>query len=232
MRLEGGIYINQNGLSQSIRAMHMQTELMGIAAKNVTGFDKIGYQRQEPVVSSFSEYIGIHGISEATNDEIGRIFVTNYPLDCALATKGYFQLQNQDGSIKLSRDGRFHLNKDGELLGSSGENVLSIGGEKIILEKLPKDITDLKITPDGKIGVYDTEKRKMIYETQLSVVTSEGSVIPNPDIKQGHLEASNVSIQQEYFEMVPVRRNFEANRQMFMLQSSLLSTAIQQLGNS
>ena len=74
--------------------------------------------------------------------------------------------------------------------------------------------------------------KKMIYDARLSVVTAEGSVIPTPDVKQGYLEYSNVAIQQEFFEMVPIRRNFEANRQMFLLQSSLLSSAIEQLGGS
>ncbi|MBE7705923.1 MAG: hypothetical protein E7Z91_01570 [Cyanobacteria bacterium SIG30] len=230
MRLEGGIYINQSGLSQSIRAMHMQTELMNIASENVTGFDKIGYQRHEPVVSSFSEIIGIHGISRAIDDQVGRIFNTNSPLDCAIATKGYFQLLNKDGSIKLTRDGRFKINKDGEIIGLNGENLLSVGGEKIKLSVIPEEAEDIKITSDGKIGVFDPKTRKMQYETKISVVTSEGAVIPNPDIKQGYLEASNVSIQQEFFEMVPVRRNFDANRQMFMLQRSNLSRAIQELG--
>ena len=146
--------------------------------------------------------------------------------------KGYFQLLNKDGSIKITRDGRFHLNKDGELLGSQGENVLSVGGEKIKLTNLPDKLEDIQITTDGKIGVFNPKTRKLEYETKLSVVTAEGSAIPNPDIKQGYLEASNVSMQKEFIEMVPIRRNFDANRQMFMLQSSNLSNAIQQLGGS
>ena len=232
MKLQGGIYLNQSGLSQSIRAMHLQSELMSIGMDNVTGFDKVGYQRKEPVVSSFSELIGIHGLSTAIDDQVGRIFNTENPLDVAIAHKGYFQLLQKDGTIKLTRDGRFEINKDGELLGVNGGHVLSIGGEKIKLQNIPEESKDVRITPDGKISIYNEKTGKLNYETQLSVVTSEGMVIPNPDVKQGYLEASNVSMQREFFELVPVRRNFDANRQMFMLQSSTLSRAIQELGGN
>ena len=57
MRLNAGIFLDNNGLTTSIRAMHLQSELLGIRNENVGGFDKIGYQRREPVVSSFTEFI-------------------------------------------------------------------------------------------------------------------------------------------------------------------------------
>ena len=67
MRLNGGINFFENGMTVNIRAMHLQTELFGILNENMTGFDKVGYQRKDPVVSSFSEYIGVHGLSTAVD---------------------------------------------------------------------------------------------------------------------------------------------------------------------
>ena len=58
MRINGGIRYMERGIDLSIRAMQVQTELMSIANENVNGFDKIGYQRQEAVVSSFTEFLG------------------------------------------------------------------------------------------------------------------------------------------------------------------------------
>ncbi len=232
MRLEGGIYYSEDGLSQSIRAMHMQTELMSINAENVTGFDKTGYQRKESVVSSFSEIIGVHGISTAIDDKVGRIIQTNYPLNVALAQKGYLQLMERDGSIKLTRDGRIRMDKDGFLLGVEGQNILAAGGEKLRLNTMPEKLEDIKISQDGTVNVYNPKTGKMENNGRISVVSSEGAIIPNPDIKQGYLEASNVSLEREFFEMMPVRRNFTANYQMFLIQSSNLSKALQQLGGS
>ena len=50
----------------------MQMDIMGIFGENVIGFDKIGYQRKEAVISSFAEYIKNSGadIIGLTNFEV------------------------------------------------------------------------------------------------------------------------------------------------------------------
>ena len=72
MRLNAGIFFDNNGLTTSIRAMHLQSEILGIRNENVGGFDKVGYQRKEPVVSSFTEYLGVNALSTTLDDKIGR----------------------------------------------------------------------------------------------------------------------------------------------------------------
>ena len=52
----------------------------------------------------------------------------------------------------------------------------------------------------------------------------------NPDVKQGFNEHSNVLIQNEILAVKPVMRNFEANRQIFLMESSNLQKVISQLG--
>ena len=126
MRLNSGIFYNDKGITQSIRAMHLQSELIGISNENVGGFDKIGYQRKEPVVSSFAEFLGVHALSTTKDDKIGRIGLSENPLDIALANKGYFQTETANG-IKLTRDGRFKIGSDGSLLTLENANVLSVG---------------------------------------------------------------------------------------------------------
>ena len=59
MQINGGVRFCEQGIKASIRAMHVQSEVLGMINKNVAGFDKVGFQRREPVVSSFTEYIGI-----------------------------------------------------------------------------------------------------------------------------------------------------------------------------
>ena len=133
MYLQGTVSTSQRGLHDSISAMHLQMELMGIGNANVQGFDKVGYQRKDPVVSSFAELIGIHALSEAVDEQVGRIVETAQPLDLAISNKGYFQILNKDGSIELTRDGRFKLNEKGELLGLEDQKVLTQGGSPIVL---------------------------------------------------------------------------------------------------
>ncbi len=230
MRLQGGIYLNQDGLSQSIRAMHLTTEVFGIVSENVTGFDKIGYQRKEAVVSSFAETIGIHALSKSVDDQVGRILQTKNPLDLALNNKGYFQTQQQDGSIDLTRDGRFVLNKNGELVSLQGLNVLDDAGMKIKVPFFPRQLDDIKIDPTGKMSIFNPDTQKLDHFGTIGVVSSDGAIATSVDVKQGYTESSNVSLQQEFMELVPWRRNFDANRQLFVLQNNNLSRAIQELG--
>ena len=72
----------------------------------------------------------------------------------------------------------------------------------------------------------------MEYVDTIGVVSSDGGVVLEPNMKQSCLEYSNVTMAQEFMEMVPLRRNFDANRQLFMLQNNALSKAIQQIGGS
>ena len=63
----------------------------------------------------------------------------------------------------------------------------------------------------------------------MSVVSQDNVAVVNPDIKQGYTEYSNVALQQEFMGALPLIKNFDANRQMFLINSNNLSTAISKL---
>ena len=231
MKLRGEINFFENGLTTSIRAMHLQTEMLGIINENYNSFDKVGFQRKEPVVSSFAEYIGTHALSTAVDDSIGRIGHSNNPLDLAIANKGYFQYQSPDG-IKITRDGRFKLDKDGNLLTLENAHVLANDGTPIKLPVVPEKLEDVKVYKNGDVKVFNKATNQLEYDGTLSVVTNQGVAVLDPNIKQGYNEYSNVSLNTEILQIIPVRRNFDANRQLFIIQNNNLSKAIQSLSSS
>lgn len=231
MKLNGGVNFFENGLTTSIKAMHLQTEIFGVINENYNSFDKVGYQRKDPVVSSFSEYIGIHGLSTAVDDSIGRIGHSSQPLDLAIANKGYFQYQSPDG-IKMTRDGRFKLDKEGNLLTLENFRVLANDGTPIKLPVLPEKLEEIKVFKNGDIKVFNKATNKLEDAGTLSVVTNQGVAVLDPNIKQGYNEYSNVSMNNEILQIIPVKRGFEANRQMFVMQNNNLSKAIQSLSSS
>ena len=217
MIINGGIRFCEKGLTTSLRAMHVQSELIGMYNENVTGFDKIGYQRKDPVVSSFTEFIGVHGLSQTIDDKVGRIQMSDNPLDLALAEKGYFQTMNADG-IRLTRDGRFKLDKDGFLLTLEDDNVLSNAGVPIQLPVVPEQIKDVRVNSKGLVSVLNRKTNKFENAGYIG--------------KQGYNEYSNVALQDEFIQMMPIIRNFEANRQIFMIQNQNLQKVISQLGQA
>lgn len=231
MRINGGIFYNENGLTTSIRAMHLDSELIGISNENIGGFDKVGYQRKEAVVSSFAEFLGVHALSTTKDDKVGRIAVSDNPLDIALANKGYFQTESKNG-IKLTRDGRFKIGKDGSLLTLEDAHVLSSAGIPIQLPFVPQDLKQIKIDKSGKISLFNPDTNKLMNVGQIGVVDTNGILVMDPNVKQGYNEFSNVSLQQEFITMMPIMKNFDANRQMFMLQNANLGKAISQLSSA
>ena len=231
MKISTGIRYCEPGMRSSIRAMQVSNELLGITNDNISGFDKVGYQRQEAVVSSFTEYLGVHGISRNVDEQIGRIQISERPLDIAIASKGYFQIVTPQG-VKLTRDGRFQLDKDGNLISLEYGKVLSDSGVPIKLPFVPKDLKQIQIDRKGHVNVFNEKTRKLEYVATMGVVDSTGVAVMHPDVKQGYNEYSNVSLQNEFLAVMPTIRAFEANRQIFIMQNTNMQKVISQLGSS
>ena len=231
MTLYGGIQFKDTGIAANLRTMHLDSELIGIFNDNINGFDKIGFQRKEPVVSSFSSIIGVHGLSTSVDDSVGRLDMTQNPLDIALSEKGYFQVEGPEG-VKSVRDGRFRLDVDGNLLTLENAKVLANNGMPIVFPFSPRTLEDIKINKNGDISVFNPKSNKLEYVATLAVVTDKGLAVMEPGVLQGYNEASNVNFNSEVLELVGIRRNFEANRKMFIIQNSNLRKAIQELGQA
>ncbi len=228
-RLAAGINFDGGGLAQSINAMQMDMDIMGIFGENVMGFDKAGYQKKEAVISSFAEYIGPNALSYSVDEQVGRLAMTKNPLDFALNEKGYFQVLNPDGSITLTRDGRFKLDKSGNLLTQDNQKVLSNTGSPVVFSKMPKELEHIKVGLDGAIGILDPDERGYVKIGTIGVVSKDGSLAQTNCVRQGFVESSNVQLDREYIEMANYKNSFDANRQMFRLQNSKLSQTISRL---
>lgn len=228
--INGTVHYDTRGIIQNIRAMRMQTELMAITNENIVGFDKVGYQRKIPVVSSFAEYIGEAAISTTTDDTVGRLVYTENPLDIALAEKGYFQIETKEG-IKLTRDGRFKMTKDGNILTLDGSKVLTNVGTPLVLPLVPEKPEDITVDLNGVVRVLDKKTRKFQTAGTLAVVTQDGMAVLAPNVRQGYNEASNVSLQSEFMEAMPYVQTFKANSQLYKIQNSNLQKVISYLSN-
>lgn len=232
MVLRGYVYAN-DGLTISVKAMHTEMTVLGVHTDNIANYAIPGYQKKEPVVTSFVEYLGPNAVDSATNTDIGRLRRTGQPLDLALASKGYFQRVNDKGSVELSRDGRFQLDKDGYLRSLDNKKILAADGTPLKFSIIPADLEkSVKVVNNGEVQVYNRKTGKMVSMGHLGIANETGSPANKVDVKQGMVEDSNVMLQQEYMAIMPLRREFEANRQMFIMQNDALSRMIQELGRA
>ena len=226
--INGSVHFANRGIVHNIRAMRRQHVLMDITNQNVVGFDKIGYQRKIPVISSFAEFIGEDAVSTTTDDTVGRLLISNSPLDVALAEKGFFQIQTKDG-IKLTRDGRFMMNKEGEILTLEGDKVLSTSGFPLVLPLVPEKLDDIDIDLNGKVSVLNAKTRKLEPAGTISVVSHDGVAVLSPNVRQGYNEFSNVSMETEFMQAMEYPKIFEANSVVFGMQNDILQRSIQSL---
>lgn len=231
MVLEGKITHHGDGMGISVQAMNANIKQIKIHTDNIAHMDIPGYQSKKPILTSFVEYLGANAVDSVVNTEVGRLRNTGNPLDLAINDKGYFQRLSQNGRIELTRDGRMALDKEGYLRSVDNKFILSDAGLPIKLTHIPADLKrDLTISAEGSIQIYDPASSQMVYQGRVHVVDENGITVTQGDVVQGFVESSNVMMQNEFVGAVPIRRQFEANRQLFLIQSDALSRTIQELG--
>lgn len=88
------------------------------------------------------------------------------------------------------------------------------------------------VNSKGKVSVYAKDSNQLVDAGFLGIVDANGMAVLNPDVKQGYNEYSNVTLQNEFLAVKPVVRNFEANRQIFLIESTNLQKVISQLSST
>lgn len=231
--LTGYVNTNGDGLNLSIQGMMTQISLINIHTDNISNFGTPGYQRKDPVITSFAEYLGPNAVDKVASTEVGRVRKSGNPLDFALNTTGYFQIISPNGDVELTRDGRFKLDKDGYLRNLENKQVLSASGVPVKLPYVPSDLEkEVKVAPNGDIKLYDLKKGVATDVDRIGVVSDTGTAASDINMSQGFTEDSNVFLQNEFVGIMPLRRQFEANRQLFIIQNDTLSRMIQELGRT
>jgi flagellar basal-body rod protein FlgF len=230
MTLEGRVTNIDDPMTISVRGMLTVVRLVEFHTNNIAYADTPGYQRKKAVITSFAEHLGPKGVDTAIDTSIGRIHNTLRHLDCALNTPGYFQKLHKDGRVEITRDGRFRLDKEGNLLSVDHMPILSSQGTPIKLPFVPDKLDRIKIKVDGTIELLNPADGKTERVAQLGIAAQDGTILTDVDIRQGHVEESNVFLHEEYTGLVG--QGFQANRQMFLTQSQVLSRLIQEMGKA
>ena len=229
MKLFGGISIKDNAKTRAVQSMNGQLRQLKIITTNITNFGVVGYQRDIALKTSFAEYIGAHAVEPIKDTKVGRLRTTTNPLDLALEDKGYFQVEHQNG-VRLTRDGRLSIDKEGFLRNVNGNRFLGADGEPLQLKTIPTDLKDLKVEPDGNMYIYNRALSQKDYMGRIGIAAEDGTPTTEVKVIQGYLEESNVNLQQEFFDVIPLRRNFEANKRVMIVLSENSQKLLQNLG--
>jgi len=160
----------------------------------------------------------------------GALTQTDNALDLAVEGSGFFQVTRPDGSLAYTRDGSFKLDATGRLVTG--------GGDRLTPEiTVPDGATQITIAADGTVsavvpGGTDSAQlgelqltrflnpaglqpigENLYTESSASGAAQTGA--PGADgmgsVRQGALEASNVSTVQELVDMIETQRAYEVN---------------------
>jgi len=174
------------------------------------------------------------GTRAASNEIIfsqGNFAATSNPLDVVIQGRGFFQVRLPSGEIAYTRAGSFHLDRDGNLVTSDGDPI-----EPQIT--LPPDAQTITIASDGTVSYSQSGQTAAQLGGQIQLAdfqnpaglnsigrnlylptdASGDPTVGNPggqeglgSLLQGYLEQSNVSVVEEFINLIVSQRAYEAN---------------------
>jgi len=174
------------------------------------------------------------GTRPASNEIIftqGNFEMTNNPLDIVIQGRGFFQVRRPSGELAYTRAGTFHLDRDG--------NVVTADGDPLEPQiTIPPEAQSITIAPDGTVSYTrpgDTSAQiagqillanfanpaglnSIGHNLYLPTDASGDPTIGEPGGQEGlgtlqqyFIEQSNVSVVEEFINLIVSQRAYEAN---------------------
>jgi flagellar basal-body rod protein FlgG len=161
----------------------------------------------------------------------GDFVSTGNPLDMVIQGKGFFQIRRPSGELAYTRSGAFHLDRDGNIVTSDGDPL-----EPQIT--LPQEAQSITIAADGTVtyslpgqtAVQQAGQIQLANFANPAGLNSLGHNLFTPTnasgdptvgtpggqeglgtLQQGYVEQSNVSVVEEFINMIVSQRAYEAN---------------------
>lgn len=173
--------------------------------------------------------------TRASSNEIvfsqGTFSGTDNPLDVVIQGKGFFQIRRSSGELAYTRAGSFHMDRDGNLVTADGDPL-----EPAIT--IPQDAQNITIAPDGTVSYSQSSQTAAQQAGQIQLanfpnpagLNSIGRNLYTPtdasgdptvgtpggqeglgSLMQGYVEQSNVSVVEEFINLIAAQRGYEAN---------------------
>lgn len=168
----------------------------------------------------------------------GDLKVTGNQLDVAIAGKGFFSIQTENG-VRYTRDGCFTLDSQQQLVTQSGDVVLGEGGP-IRIEGADVHINEAgQVYVDGaqagilKVVEFESPQKLKKEGGSLFSYTGDPSDEQTPEaisVKQGALEQPNISVVVEMTKMIETQRMYEAYQKMVQTFDEIDAKSIDQVG--
>lgn len=226
------------GLMEAATAVMRAAETrLDVAATNVANVSAPGYKRQSSyatlVANGPNTRADLPSLATRVDAAQGKLESTRNPLDLAISGEGFFAVKAGE-QMRYLRQGQFSLRGDGTVVTPQGYALQQAGGGDLVLER-----ADVRIETDGTIFDGDRPVAKLALYTSDAPTSSNGVLFDLPHdaremegsaIRQGMLEASNVSTGDEMIAMMGAIREAESGARLAQTYDDLLGRAISNFG--
>jgi len=215
-------------------------ERVEFAAENLTNATTAGYKAKR----GFRSYLTSNEIAQIDDGNpaisvdlsSGELHNTGNPLDLAISGTGFFAVRGPAG-IYYTRCGQFRRDGDGHMVTADGMVLQSQSGDLNIAGADPNVLPDGMVTvngaPAGRIAVMSFEQQEELKPVAggLFEAAQPGAGKPSDaEVRQGMLEASNVSTATEMISIMSAMRSAEAGQRVVQLYDDLMSRAVSVFG--
>jgi len=233
------------GISQQM-ALRRQMDVIAnnLANMNTTAFKAEGlvfqeYLKEIQTDGGATDVSYVLDIGVNRDMSIGKLLVTNNPLEFAIENEGYFVVETEQG-LRYTRNGQFSLDEQGQLVTRDGFPVMDTDDRPIIINQTAEHIVvdqDGSIRIDGRaaqqIRVVDFENPKALLQEGSSLFSAEDQRpedVLAPQIVQGALESSNVMPIVQMTKMIETQRAYQSTGRMIEGVEENKLAAIRTLG--
>lgn len=240
------------GVYAAASAMWVEARALDVAARNLAHGSTSGYRREIMLRGSFAEELAKNGRNGPISGDGGSGVLTRgsyfsqaegmreatgAPLDLALSGDAFYQVQDPQGRMLLTRAANFRTDQQGRLVTPDGWLVQGQGGAITI----PAEAERIVVDRAGRISIETTQNgvRQETVVDQLRVSTvadprrlaavngqcfdPAGQELRDAtayDVHQGTLEKSNVEPILELAEMISIQRRYDAAQKALREQTA------------
>ncbi len=230
-----------SGLIESATAIMRGSERrLATIANNVANATTPGFRRQisfsDAVADRSARPYAATSLQVGSDFSPGRLSQTSNALDLAISGPGFFQLRAGD-QIIYSRQGQFRRTAEGTLATPQGHLLQQSGGGDLVLDREAVEVLSDGAVLDGdrpvaRIALFAPADPSMLQPLGGSAFTAAGEMeeVAEPGLRQGMVEASNVTLSDEMTAMMATLRHAETGARLVTVYDELLGRAIQTLG--
>lgn len=166
----------------------------------------------------------------------GKLQETGSPFDVAIAGSGMFVLKSGSGDV-FTRNGRFRLDENRRLVSGDGLPVQSYQGD-IFIEGQASILEDGTILEDGvpiaQLRIVDAEPGAWQTVGDNLFLAPNASIreLETPVVKQGMIEASNISYGREMVTTMQTLKLAETGQRVVQVYDDLMSRVITTFGQA